>query len=379
MEQSNQNNYIQYFQKLEKYMNEIIELHNHTLTTLKTHLTHSQNVGMIKKGIDKSQTDLYLSEIERTNSILNDTISEREKIQKDMESLLLCFNEYEKTYIQLSDYLKNNTNELCEISCIQMKEILDIYKTMNPMNNPVMNNNTNKTNNNQPLSNNTNNNSIITNNQNTPKQVTNNLKENSIIQQDQQQGNEEEHSFENETIEIPKTHLSDDQKWRMIQDNIKEWTRKDIGEVIFDSNVDDWEKRTSVFDKNILGKSRLLFLIDTYDEITLGGYINTKVNHIGEWISDPSSFVFTFKDNIPIAFPIKQSNCKEALFVCKDRHPYLFKLGTEIEVAKRRKPSNCEIKSDTSFEYGKNRNPLIGKKKTFKNKRIRVFQMLEKK
>ena len=34
----------------------------------------------------------------------------------------------------------------------------------------------------------------------------------------------------------------------LIDKKLMEWTKRKIGDIIFDSNEDDWEKRTSVFD-----------------------------------------------------------------------------------------------------------------------------------
>ena len=57
--------YQTYIKRLEKYMKDIMELHNHTTQTLQTHLTQTQSIGQIKKGTDPTQTELYLTEIQR--------------------------------------------------------------------------------------------------------------------------------------------------------------------------------------------------------------------------------------------------------------------------------------------------------------------------
>ena len=60
---------------------------------------------------------------------------------------------------------------------------------------------------------------------------------------------------------------------------IEEWTGLKYGEILFDSDKDNWSKETSVFDDKIKGKKRLLFMIeDNYCE-KFGYYLNTNVNN----------------------------------------------------------------------------------------------------
>ena len=60
---------------------------------------------------------------------------------------------------------------------------------------------------------------------------------------------------------------------------IKEWTgMKNVKEKIFDSNKDDWEENTSVFDQKIFGKEKLIFIIRDTNENVFGLYINAKIN-----------------------------------------------------------------------------------------------------
>ena len=40
---------------------------------------------------------------------------------------------------------------------------------------------------------------------------------------------------------------------------LEEWTRLKCGEVLFDSNKDDWAENTSVFNDRIVGKKHLVF------------------------------------------------------------------------------------------------------------------------
>ena len=46
------------------------------------------------------------------------------------------------------------------------------------------------------------------------------------------------------------------------KNQLEQWTNKKCGEVIFDSDKDNWSKDTSVFNERIIGKKQLVFLIE---------------------------------------------------------------------------------------------------------------------
>ena len=58
---------------------------------------------------------------------------------------------------------------------------------------------------------------------------------------------------------------------------LEEWTGLECGEILFDSTVDDWAMRTSVFDERIIGRKQLIFLIEDEDGEKFGYYLNTEV------------------------------------------------------------------------------------------------------
>ena len=94
------------------------------------------------------------------------------------------------------------------------------------------------------------------------------------------------------------------------KNQIKKWTNMKCGNIIFDSNIHKWEIGNSEFDKKILNKRNLLFLIGIEDVIKFGAFIKNKIYHhayIPE--DDPhevfgtdceNSFLFAFNDNKPI-------------------------------------------------------------------------------
>ena len=60
---------------------------------------------------------------------------------------------------------------------------------------------------------------------------------------------------------------------------IEEWTGLYCGEILFDSEIDNWKKNESVFDERIKGRKQLLFIIEDEYHEQFGYYLNTKVNN----------------------------------------------------------------------------------------------------
>ena len=84
------------------------------------------------------------------------------------------------------------------------------------------------------------------------------------------------------------------------EDEIKQievWTNKKYGEVLFDSNVDNWNLNTSTLQKKILNKQNLLFVIRDENNNKFGGFISIKIDGMNKWIRDNNSFVFSLKSN----------------------------------------------------------------------------------
>ena len=64
-------------------------------------------------------------------------------------------------------------------------------------------------------------------------------------------------------------YLNDKQKRQM-----EEWTGLKCGEIIFDSDQDDWEEITSEFNHKILGKRQLMFVVEDSKGEKFGYYSN---------------------------------------------------------------------------------------------------------
>ena len=60
---------------------------------------------------------------------------------------------------------------------------------------------------------------------------------------------------------------------------INKITNLKIKEILFDSEIHDWEIGTSEFDLKIFGKEKLLFLIEDTENNLFGGFINSKIDN----------------------------------------------------------------------------------------------------
>ena len=78
---------------------------------------------------------------------------------------------------------------------------------------------------------------------------------------------------------------------------IEEWTNKKCGEVLFNSNVDDWNVNTSTFQDKVRNKENLIFLIEDEEINKFGGYLNVKIDKFGDFINDPNAFIFSLQSN----------------------------------------------------------------------------------
>ena len=127
------------------------------------------------------------------------------------------------------------------------------------------------------------------------------------LEQIKEFGKESLNSIMNITVPI-------EDKWKTIYgitlDQIKqleEWTELKCGEVLFDSNVDDWKVDTLELNERIIGKKQLTFLIEDDNEEIFGYYLNTEIiekyNKIME--TDFKSFEFNLYSNGRLLGPMK--------------------------------------------------------------------------
>ena len=76
---------------------------------------------------------------------------------------------------------------------------------------------------------------------------------------------------------------------------IENWTNKRCGEIIFDSNKDDWNVNTSTFDSKLLFKEKIIFLIEDINGNIFGCYSHEIIDKKNERITDSNFFLFSLK------------------------------------------------------------------------------------
>ncbi|EMD43647.1 Hypothetical protein EHI5A_116970 [Entamoeba histolytica KU27] len=165
---------------------------------------------------------------------------------------------------------------------------------------------------------------------------------------------------------------------------LEEWTEKRFGNILFDSDKDDWNKNTSVFDRRIMNKEHIIIIIEDENGNKFGGYINSKIDKVICFINDPKSFLFSLESNgrIDGVFQgMKKFDIKEpqyTFYLCNQSHDYLFGFGNgeDIGVGKEnyKTLSYCDQRS---YEYEGISNALCGKQhpEHFTPKRIIAVEM----
>ena len=77
---------------------------------------------------------------------------------------------------------------------------------------------------------------------------------------------------------------------------LEEWTNLKYGNILFDSDSDDWNDQ-KVFNSKIFGKKQILLIVEDENGNKFGGYVNATLNKIysythKEVIKDEQSFLF---------------------------------------------------------------------------------------
>ena len=109
---------------------------------------------------------------------------------------------------------------------------------------------------------------------------------------------------------------------------LEEMTDLYINETIFDSTIDDWKENTTEFDKKIMHRRKLIFLIEDTEANIFGCYIDTQITIDGyEHLKDNKCFVFSFdsKSKQIIKYDVVDSN--NAFKVYKSNDTKLMTIG----------------------------------------------------
>ena len=76
---------------------------------------------------------------------------------------------------------------------------------------------------------------------------------------------------------------------------IEEWTKNQFEEIIFDSNINNWNKNTSEFDSIILNKEKVIIVIEDKKRNIFGCFLNDKISLNESFQS--KEFLFSLKRN----------------------------------------------------------------------------------
>ena len=177
------------------------------------------------------------------------------------------------------------------------------------------------------------------------------------------------------------------------QKQLEEWTLLKCSDIIFDSKINSWSVNSSEFIQQILGKSKLMFIIEDERNEIFGYYLNTEViyqyeKHLEQFKkieTDSYSFHFNLQSNNnrlenPMKFEIK--NLRDTGHrIYEDSSDFLIELG-EITLRKEFDKMNCRCEQhEDLFNYHGIEKALCGKEPfrygimTFTPKRILIIQM----
>ncbi|BFU22917.1 trichohyalin, putative [Entamoeba histolytica] len=167
-------------------------------------------------------------------------------------------------------------------------------------------------------------------------------------------------------------------KTKEIIKQIEEWTERRINNILFDSYVDDWNKKTSVFKQRIMNKKHVIIIIEDSEGNKFGGYVNEKIDKVDDYIYDSQSFLFSLESKGRMEgmkkFDIKQPQFAFRLFNQSD--DWLFEFGDrfgDIRVYKENNKTESYC-CQWSFDYKGIENALCGHQ-FFTPKRIIVIEM----
>ncbi|BFU24423.1 predicted protein [Entamoeba histolytica] len=190
---------------------------------------------------------------------------------------------------------------------------------------------------------------------------------------------EKEKRFKKKKNEIEKRLKRKEMKSQEEIRQIEEWTNRKVFNILFDSDIDNWSKDTSVFYQRIMNKEHIIIIIEDEDGNKFGGYVNSKIDEVNDYINDSKSFLFSLESTGRIEgmmkFDIKQP--QHAFGVWNQTNNCLFEFGgNDIIVCKENDKTKSSCKQ-SSFEYNGMSNALCGKQlpECFTPKRFIVIEM----
>ena len=167
---------------------------------------------------------------------------------------------------------------------------------------------------------------------------------------------------------------------------LEEWTKLKCSEVIFDSDIDNWSKDTSVFDEKLLCKRNFALIVEDTKNNKFGYYFDGYIDRLNRWTPPgPNTFLFSLQSNGRINGMMKFEMKKlkgEGFFLPNKRNQYLFGnyINNAFVVLKQYKDNQSRgycFEREYCFNYHGIEKALCGKtySQSFTPKRIVVIQM----
>ena len=181
------------------------------------------------------------------------------------------------------------------------------------------------------------------------------------------------------------------------KEQIEEWTRMECSHIIFDSDIDDWDHQTSVFDLKVFNRNNLIFLIEDTQHNKFGGYVSATIDKYStfktsagkqtiHYIKDEKSFLFSLKSNgrlnNPEKYEIKPEKAEKAfrIFSPKEFNRQLFEFGSgDLKIFSYSKCFESSIGNQQTFFFpNDNNNSVLYENQQFTPKCITIIQMKPK-
>ena len=177
--------------------------------------------------------------------------------------------------------------------------------------------------------------------------------------------------------------LVESSEYNLLQKHVKQleqWTGLKCGEVVFDSDLNNWNKNNCDLNSKIIGRKQLVFLIEDENGEKFGYYLNTKMirNYMKNKPADWKSFQFNIESNGRLA-TMEKYEIKDIYSggykMNRETEEMLITLGDIVLMKKERKnKSLCYNDKKKSFDFDDEKYVMTGRKH-FCVERLVVIQM----
>ena len=178
--------------------------------------------------------------------------------------------------------------------------------------------------------------------------------------------------------DIRKREKIEEKRRQMQIQTMEKWTGMTFGEMIFDSDKDDWGKNTSIFHERLINRKHVVIEITLDNGIKFGCYVNALIDRVDDYIVDTNAFVYTYKDDNPRKFHCIDFKAKYAFHLPSQNQPELFLCGYYDLWLEKGGKLSCEQSTQSTFNY-RGENQLVNAigRSMFTVKRICAYQMMD--